>query len=312
MSMKMSCLVVVALIAGLPLGAADLHAQPGDPDIRAGELFDLGQERKQSDDWPGACAAFAESQALVPAAGTLFNLAECREHDERWLAAATLWRETIDAATADGNTARAALAADRLAALVARTPTIEVVAPDGARVAATIDGVAVADLSAAVPVDPGRHEIVVVVDGVERIRTTTTLRSSQHEQIAVDPPRDAITLPIVAVSSARGRNWTAIGLGAGAIALAAVGTYLRIDAGTREHQASDACPIPSACDGTADAATDFQESARLRSQLAVGAFVGAGVVATAAAVLWWKDRRRGRVDVAIAPSGGAITYRASF
>ena len=70
----------LALIATVLLAlAARADAQPDapalDPDLRAAELFDLGIARKRSGDLDGACAAFAESQALDASLGTQLNLA---------------------------------------------------------------------------------------------------------------------------------------------------------------------------------------------------------------------------------------------
>ncbi len=100
------------------------HAQPAEPpldtDLRAAELFDLGIERRAAGDLDGACAAFAESQALDPAIGTALNLAACLERSGRVDDARALLRATIDEAERRGETTRATRARTDLLALEAR------------------------------------------------------------------------------------------------------------------------------------------------------------------------------------------------
>src|SRR5262249_53016185 len=114
-----------------------------------------------------ACADFAESQRLDPAAGTLLNLADCEERQGKLATAWQHFAEARDKLPRGGF--RHPLAQERIDALAPRVPhltlRLEPGAPADAR--AFRDGVELGlpSLGLALPIDPGKHVLVVRASG---------------------------------------------------------------------------------------------------------------------------------------------------
>src|SRR5271167_4491541 len=85
-------LVVIPALLGLALLTHVARAQH-DP-AAAESLFRDAKAAEQRGDFKTACAQFAESQRLDPAAGTLLNEADCEEHLGT---VATAWGHFVEA-----------------------------------------------------------------------------------------------------------------------------------------------------------------------------------------------------------------------
>src|SRR6185436_984215 len=96
-------------------------AQAGDP-AAAEALFAAGRAAFDAGDYDSACAKFAESQRLDPAAGTLTNLAACNERRGRLASAWENWREALSLLRSDDD--RRPGVEKRMAELEARLPRL--------------------------------------------------------------------------------------------------------------------------------------------------------------------------------------------
>lgn len=285
----------LTLGAALLLAAAAVaDAQPGAPDLdaelRAAELFDLGLDRKRAGDLDGACAAFAESQALDAALGTQLNLAACLEREGRLAEARALLRATLDEATRSHDRSRADHARAELARLDA--------------------------------VDPGG-------DPADRTTGPAPTAGGTAPTSAATPPTSAAMAPVLGSNApatpARGtgdaarasRVPFALGLGAGA--LTATGVALILWGHEQQDRADAACPVigqPS-CDPSV--AQPLNDAAVMKSRLGVGLLIGGVVIAETALYLWWRgrdgqrDRRTGRhTGLQVGPGGAVLTYEGTL
>lgn len=197
-------------------------------------LFRQGREALERKDYVTACAKFAESQRLDPAAGTLMNWASCEETRGHTASAWQHWREALDYLPAGDD--RTEFAQARVAALEPKLPrlTLQLVAaaPPGTRVER--DGVLLgaASLATPLPVDPGSHVVRVVAPGFAERRYEVTLKEAEQRVLVVAPgerlPEPPPTVAAQADSGPSGRRtlgWVLGGVGVVGIG-AAVGTGL--------------------------------------------------------------------------------------
>jgi hypothetical protein len=148
--------VTVLVLAG---SAASAEASPAE----AERLFRSGRASAKRGDFAAACADFAESFRLDPAAGTELNLSECEEKLGR---VASAWGHLGDAvARLPPKDDRLEHARARLELLKRRVPHLVVRlksgAPNGTSV--TRDGVVLGPsvIGTPEPVDPGEHTVIV-------------------------------------------------------------------------------------------------------------------------------------------------------
>lgn len=146
-------------------------------------------------DYARACAKFAESQRLDPAAGTLLNLAACERSRNELASSWQHYREALGQ-LAPGDD-RIEEAARRVAELDARAPKLRVRlsadAPPGTTV--TRDGVALsgASLGAESPVNPGRHAVVARANGHASRAFEVELGEGERRELVVRPGALALT-----------------------------------------------------------------------------------------------------------------------
>lgn len=143
----------------------------------------------ETKDYDVACEKFRESQRLDPAAGTQFNLANCEEQRGKLATAWELYRAVIEQLRADDT--RLATAKERLTNLEARLPKLTITlvpnAPKGTVVER--DGVALgsASFGVALPVDPGKHEVVVKAPDHAPKSFTLNITEKESKNLAVVP-----------------------------------------------------------------------------------------------------------------------------
>lgn len=257
-------------------------AAPPDAELRAAELFDLGMGLKAAGDLDGACAAFADSQALAPSPGAQLNLAACHERAGKLGEARALLRATIDEAERRGDAAPAARARLDLQALDAHAH---------ARAAAA----ARARFTGATPVE-----------------ATAAARAGVVAPLDRTPVQRART-PAHRAPARRSSRWTYV-LGAGG-ALTVVGGGLLLSAHQRQALADQTCPVIGQPSCDAATAQFLNDSAVLRSRVGVGLLLGGVVLAETALYLWWRDRERRparQPGFVVAPGGGMVTFEGSW
>ena len=173
-------LALVALWPGVVLGQARDSAG-------AEKLYDDGAKLLAKDDWVGACAKFADSFKLDPAPGTQLNLASCSEHEGKL---ALAWSRLKDARSLNADTKSEtqrkhieSFIQASIARLEPRLPYLTV------RIAnAPAGAVALRDqqpmvIGVDLPIDPGKHVIVVGAPGYIEQTRELTLAEAQREVV---------------------------------------------------------------------------------------------------------------------------------
>lgn len=153
----------------------------------AEKLYDDGAKLLADNDWVGACAKFADSFKLDPAPGTQLNLASCSEHEGK---VALAWSRLKDArslnADTKSDTQRKQIESFIQASIDRLEPrlpylTVRIAnAPSGA--------VALRDqqpmvIGVDLPIDPGKHLIVVGAPGYIEQTRELTLAEAQREVV---------------------------------------------------------------------------------------------------------------------------------
>ena len=270
-------------IAGIALCglAATAHAD------RADQLFKKGQKLLGEKRYAEACAALEESDRLDPEIGAKLNVARCYQE---WGKLATAFRWFSDAEqmaikAGDRRTAKIhALAED----LDRDVPRLKLVLPAGAiteNLVVQLDGVALA--LAAVGderrVDPGAHEVAIIVDGRRRAREIPVQRGDRAD-VPLDVPTRARPRRTAGAPEAEadpGRTRRLIGLGAsgaGAVAVGIAGIATLRARSDYQHALAGYCGgATDMCDATGLSRT---HSARHRANIATAVTViGAAAVA---------------------------------
>lgn len=156
----------VSLVAAFV--AVTLPARAASEDAAAAEaLFRRARDAIRLNDYATACPLFAESQRLDPSVGTLMNLAACDEQLGELAEAWERWHEAIEQLQRAGDS-RLQTARDRADALEKRLPRLTVRVNGAAQaMQVTRDEVELGPPSwgLALPVDPGRHRVVLAVAG---------------------------------------------------------------------------------------------------------------------------------------------------
>jgi tetratricopeptide (TPR) repeat protein len=282
--------LVIALAALVALSAGTARAQTPPPTAehaRADALFDEGRALMNKGDFTAACPKFEESQRLDPALGTLFNLGLCVEGQGKVASAIAIWRDAYRQAKAAGEAKRATTAAEHIAAIESRVPTLVLrVAQPTPDLHVTVAGRAITDLVAPVEVDPG--DVEVIASAADHAPFTTTIAVHEKDRAVVEVPvlveaRALATPP--APSPERPRRTLVLGLAGGGVVAVAVGAVLGVTARSKYQGAFD----DGHCDRTTlacdDAGQRTTEAARSRGTFAtvIGA-LGLGAIAAAAIV----------------------------
>jgi hypothetical protein len=343
---RLSRCVPAAVLAATLLMISPRHTRADAPpaDAAAGEvLFREGRRLMKVGDLAGACAKFEESQRLDPAPGTMANLADCEEKLGRLASAWQHWRSTADRLPANDRRRVTALA--RAAALEANLPRlmIEVAADQPEGLTIHRDGVPLgrASLGEALPLDPGRHQIVVSAPGRRPLSYDVALAAGEQRKLvvaagpsqpgagataiaAVVPPplgqattlaTPATTVTAAVPPAASSARWRTIGtfalLGVGAAGLGA-GTYFGVEALRARADARKACTgvgDPPTCWSSAHMplVRDRYYSWRADACLAAGT-----AAVLAGGYLWFTGRREVTVAAAPARGGGEVAVAARF
>lgn len=150
--------VAVCLMVGVPSPAAAAE----DP-AAAELLFQKGRAAMEEGRLKEACQKFAESHRLDPAPGAVMNLATCEQKRGHLAKAWEHWQQAVQ--LLDQGDKRRDYALTRVEELEAELPHLTIVLVDEAPPESVVrrDGVELGapSLGVPLPVDPGKHEIVV-------------------------------------------------------------------------------------------------------------------------------------------------------
>jgi len=298
-----------ALLAVLPLTVAVVSARPKPASAEddagrlaiADALFEDGKALEAADRWAEACAKYEASLRAVERAGVWGRLAICYERTDRKADAWAAWRRVRATAT---EAARREVAAQRIAALTPDLAYLRILVPlqlDGLVIERDGRVVAAGELGTEVPVNRGRHTVVVSAPGYQRREETVELADRDRKTVEItalapDPqPRGEPPIDGGGRDPRRTRRW--IGLGASAAGVVVLGTSaaFALSARGQRDRARDLgcsddlgrCP---------DVALPSADAAYFRANLATGLAIGgvALVGAGTAVYLLSRDRDRDR------------------
>ncbi len=159
-------------------------------------LFNQGREAMERRDYDAACQRFRESEQIDSAPGTKLNLADCEEKRGR---IATAW-ELFRAVPRDlpETDERYAIAMARAAALEKRLPTLSLRlaagAPATTRVRVGTAAIGSGSFGVALPLDPGKHTLVIEAPGYRPRTIEIELVEGQPQTLDV-VPGSAIAVP---------------------------------------------------------------------------------------------------------------------
>jgi hypothetical protein len=278
-----------ALTLALGLSAREARAQ--NP-AAAEALFEQARAAMAAGSYDIACARFRDSDKLDPAVGTRFNLADCEERRGHVATAWSLFRGVVSELADDDD--RKPIAAKRAKALEPRMPYLTLVravdTPPGVRV--RVDGVELGEGSfgVALPMDPGPHELVLLLGGgnadrksgfslSEGERTELPLRvTPAAAPIAGGDEPESLGQP-----GAWKRKWAFVagGIGAGGVAVGAVTGIITL---TKKSTVNANCSDNErACN---QIGIDARESGRTFGVLS-GISFGVGAVGLATGAFLW-------------------------
>ncbi|HEX8792352.1 MAG TPA: hypothetical protein VF765_15465 [Polyangiaceae bacterium] len=198
---------LLALALAWPVAAVARDASAQSADAQA--LFDAGRRALAAKDYAGACAKFEASDHIERAVGTLLSLAECEEVLGRLASARLHLQEAASLADATHDPAnRGTVARARFAEIDRRVPRLTLqLAPDAPKDSrATRDGVDLGDgaFGVTLPVDPGKHVVVVSASGRTDGRYEVELKEGVQQTLQVAPglPPGAAPAPTTATPTA--------------------------------------------------------------------------------------------------------------
>jgi hypothetical protein len=189
MRTKVTTLGGVAALLLAPLTA--LGAPHGDP-AAAEALFAEAQALMGQGDYEQACPKFEESYRLDPATGALYAVALCHERQGKLASAWVEFMDVASRANAERYPEREQLAREHAQALRARLSFLTVRVDGAARLSGLVvtrNGVELgpAAWGSAIPLDPGRHEVVASAPG--HVPWTVTLA------VGPEPKNETVTIP---------------------------------------------------------------------------------------------------------------------
>jgi tetratricopeptide (TPR) repeat protein len=304
-----------SVIAAIMLVSQMGIAEEKDP-ATADALFRAGREAADHGDSATACARFGESYRLDPAVGTLLNLADCEVALERLAEAWEHYRRVADAL--DPNDERAAFVTARLGSLSPRLPKLLLSVRSGSPPSTEVvrDGVRMtqASFGLALPVNPGRHELIVTASEHAARRYALVLAEGETARVTVEAgdlekkPPAATKIPRRPNRASFSGRRTAAFLTLGAAGASLIATGLLAWRYTAENaRISDHCPTHQTCDEDGLRAVGAAQLAQIGTLVAAStAVVTAGVGLT----LLWTEPAPGVRNVSRWPSG--VAWQTAF
>ena len=185
-------LSVVVIVALLARADGMRQAWAAGDKAAAEELFREGRRLAKEGNFVEACPKFEGSQSLDPATGTLLNLADCYEKVGRTASAWAAFLEVAELSRKEGNSKRTELAEQRARALEPRLSRLTINVPAASRLPGLLvlrdaSTLPEATFGLALPVDPGKHEIVAIASGHERWITVVEV-AADGARVTVDVP----------------------------------------------------------------------------------------------------------------------------
>lgn len=226
----MRWVVVSALSLGVLGASVPLRAQGADELMRARVVFADGLRDEQAHAYAPALEKFLRVKAVRDTAAVRYRIATCFENLGRLREARALFAKVTDGARPSSDDASIdAAAKERVAALDARIPTVDVRIADGKPALLRVDGedgAPLAQSAAPIALDPGEHLLVLEREGrrpaERRVRVAEGARATVTIAFEAPPPAaPAPVAPVVAPEPERDSSRQTLGYALGAAGLAA-------------------------------------------------------------------------------------------
>lgn len=297
---------MLAGVCGAMTGTVPAVAQSPSEIAAAAQWFEEGLAHEEQGRWNEALQSFRRAAQVKQTAQILFHQGLCEKHVGLLVeaalslsrSAAMAWRDNLDKVERAANT--------ELDDVRLRTPSIQVVLPDGRQAdKVMLDGKELSQvfLTQPIPVNPGSHEVVVVsgsaemretVVVAERDRSTVRFQTSRTEAPSEAPPvEEPVSTPQVAPvgdtppdagSPAETNTLAWVLTGSGLLALGG-GALFWMKRNDQLSRIDDICPTRDSCPaGREDEVQDLESKGTTYSGLGLGLF-GVGAVTTAIGVV---------------------------
>jgi len=294
--------VVAGLLAvAVALDAPDARSQNAGNQAAAEALFDQGKAAMAAKNYAEACPKFYESNRLDQGIGTSLWLAECYEMNGQ---TASAWAEFRSAASlaVKSSDPREKVARDRALGLEAKLARLVLIVPTAARlpglkVARDGGEVATAIWGTSVPVDPGRHTVVVSAPDHRSQTLSITILPGPGEQAVIVPVLAEGGPPVVAAAPRHedpsghffadlpAQRYVALGAGAVGVVTLVLGSYFGLHAKSQldDSNSSGHCGANNLCDATGVADRSAAQSSATASTIL---FVVTGVALAGGGAAW--------------------------
>lgn len=331
---------LTALLMALLTSPAQAEPSPSEIAV-ARELFEQGKLLQDRGEWSRANAQYRKALDIKDTPGLRYRVGYCEEQLGNLVEAGVEYdraRELLESGVRADDVAE--LLPRTIASLQRRTPSLTLVLQDPPpNVVLRIDGdlLAPAVVGKSIPLNPGKHSIVVSAPGYRSFAQTVGLAEGERKRLRVSLARaSAGSAPHddgqTSASRSRGTNTArtlvligeaavlAAGLGMGLVAtmeknqaeddIKALNRDISMAAGNNERTCAD--PAPS-IQGTCRKLDIAVEEYALAEDLAIAGFVAAGASAAAlvATYLLW-PARNASVGAVLLPKGGSVALSGSF
>src|SRR5882672_2048832 len=184
-SRRIACALGVAVCASF---ARAPSAQAQDNAAVAEVLFEQGRKAFEAKDYAAACGKFAESLRIEPTLGTKLNLAACESQRGRVATAWGLFR-SVEQQLQPGD-ARYPYASNSAKELLPRVPYVVLKLKPGAPADIQVRlgeiTVRAATIGEKLPIDPGKHELIVSASGYRDRAIPIELAVGQTLEVPVE------------------------------------------------------------------------------------------------------------------------------
>jgi hypothetical protein len=314
--------LVLAASPALAEGAGSADAE---------ELFKQGRVALEAKDYATACTKLAESNRLERAVGTLISLAQCEEAQKKLASARQHWQEAADFADAlQDRLQRGPAARQRFTELDKRVPRLTVQRSPGAPAGMTVrrDEVTLlpASFGSALPVDPGKHVLIVSAESHEPRTFEVELAEGESRVIEVEPgaevPAPPEPAPSVPAAGAVGPSASDSGsmriagytLGGVGILGLGLGTIFGLRASSKWSSAKQAC-VPGQCGPGSNAQNDKDDASSAGTVSTMSFVVGGAALATGVVLLVLAPSSKNgssTAEVRLVPGPGTLSAIGAF
>jgi hypothetical protein len=330
----------------LILGTSPLAADPVPAEIvLARSLFAEARAAEEAKDWALAASKLREAIAIKETGGLRFHLAYCEEQQGLLVEALVDYERSDDLTAGTAEEFRAQLPAKR-ESLLRRIPTITLLPPPTPRnVTLAVDGhvMPTAALGKPIPLNPGRHTLVVTAPDHTAFTTQVSLNETDavvaNAVLSPLPTRPMVSTlkpspapvvppprPIADVSTSTGLHTrTYVLIGEAAVALGAVGVGIgytlrasaeeeEVERMTRQLGSDSACREPAANPELCSTLQGVASDAKRDYLIARIGFIAAGAAAASfiGTLILWRPPAKVAIIPSFAPGAAELSVATHF